>query len=469
MNKNKTNPLVSLSLKSTLILAFVFIYCSPPPPLVIKTDNKGSVEKGQVTGDATSTDASAQDTHTNEQGPDTSGPTDTPAPDDNVQHERDPDLPPGGCHTQKDCQLGQVCDQGKCFGDCTQGAICFTGDKCDTARKRCLCNPPECKKAGRFCGRKGSCLGKCNSDADCVPTERCIGQKCKDPNVGPPEKRPEPVVRKKLGEDCSSSPCDFNLLCVKTNEGKSTCLKPCSEDIHCNAPQKCAKEALSGGRGLCANIRKEGESCSTSKSMVCQSGFRCKNAKCERRNRVSAFDQCDNQHICTPNTLVCVGFGKEYGSLCLKTCTVGQSGVCAKDEKCISPGGGPANKGLCLYPCKAVGDRCPHPHLRCNQLGSGEKICTPQGSFSQNVEAAPCGGPYGKCFPDTKCRVVFKASGIGVCAADCKNGTCKTGFSCLQTEANGPKACLKSCSGAGGKCSRGMHCSPVVGGWACVP
>ena len=390
---------------------------------------------------------------------------------DSLERRREEPLPSGKCRSDQDCEFYQACDPktGLCFTDCTKGGNCFAGDLCDSQRRRCLCSPRECSKLGGICHpERELCISSCRSDGDCPDGYRCTSGKCRSnaPNDGGPERDMPPPLGE--GEDCSSpgTRCSPGLLCVKTLEGPSLCLRPCRTDADCKASgQGCAPELLSNGLGLCGKIVGEGESCSTAKRLLCGPGFRCKSGKCQRRQKVGVFDQCDPEHICTPSSLVCVSFGSFYGSLCLKTCLPGRSGSCSKGQKCVVPPGAP--KGVCLIDCKKQGERCSHPYLRCQQISGGQLACVPRGKGVPAVLGDPCGGPYGKCESGLECRILFARSGIGFCTKKCSGGGCPNGFSCAVL--SGGKYCVRTCRGYGAQCPPGLQCTPLEKRWVCAP
>lgn len=380
-----------------------------------------------------------------------------PEPRPEPQTEPRPDLLPGQCWEDSDCKSFQICDRSlkKCFADCTAGAACFSGDYCNRKKRRCVCDETACKNEGGFCDTtEDRCKEGCKNDKDCPATARCLQGKC--------------TTTLKEGENCEggkSSLCAAGLLCLKTNQGGEICVLPCKADKDCKQGKVCAVGVLSDGRGLCGEAVGLGATCSTAQLRLCKPGLRCRNGRCEIQTRVGVFSQCDHAHLCTPSSMFCVGFGPDFGSICVNGCTVGKN-ECASDEVC-SPSNGDPTKGVCFQKCNTEKDTCRHPYLRCLQT-SGGLICAPQGKTTVNPVGGPCGGPYGSCTNGSTCQVVFAKQGIGICAKACNNGTCPQGQQCLDVAGKG-KSCVVTCKGVGDACPTGQHCTQSKVGWLCAP
>lgn len=102
-----------------------------------------------------------------------------------------------GCALNSDCDLGQICAQGRCVAGCTDDAGCPGGQIC----------------------RQGSCVEGCASDFDCADGQLCRAGRCS-------------------AECVRSSDCDGGLIC---REGR--CTPECAEDRDCLSGQRC-----NGGR-----------------------------------------------------------------------------------------------------------------------------------------------------------------------------------------------------------------------------
>lgn len=168
---------------------------------------------------------------------------------------------PGSCKSQKDCKEGQVCDHNKCV-ECATDEQCPKGNKCEAnacvaapectkdgptdpaikpANGQCqvgqVCQAGKCKAcaADAECGTGGVCQAgacqaakKCSKDEDCADDEDCIGGFCRRAGAGgQPSDVTCTLATVYFGFDQSTimpserDRLDANAQCLEKTKGKS--------------------------------------------------------------------------------------------------------------------------------------------------------------------------------------------------------------------------------------------------------
>jgi hypothetical protein len=139
------------------------------------------------------------------------------------------------------------------------------------------------------------CAQACGADGSCPPAFRCdsVDGMCKFANGTSYEGA-------KLGEDCTSLPCEDGLICAGAGADTFVCHDPCSADTPCKEGQQCMP-TVGSSIGACIAISGLGEPCGP--AALCSKDLACvmtdKNAgACRALCTPGKKKECDDGQIC---------------------------------------------------------------------------------------------------------------------------------------------------------------------------
>lgn len=170
----------------------------------------------------------------------------------------------GSCELDVDCGKAFGCVEGSCaplIRSCTFDQGCLLGEVCSPLLEQCQVRPscvaPDVCPLDFVC-REGTCRRACAGEADCYPTEACIGGECGTPDP--------------CEDDAQCAPplvCDPAVgLCRQ--RGAALC-SPCASDADCGGPNDhclMLEDALRCGRDCSLDPCGEGYRCDTTRALA---------------------------------------------------------------------------------------------------------------------------------------------------------------------------------------------------------
>lgn len=273
------------------------------------------------------------------------------------------------------------------------------------------------------------------------------------------------VTPRKVGEACSTNPCDdnglceLNVSCVPASSGSTsgTCqalgqglFSQCAltPDKLCPAPYTCVDPAcwppdIQTTVPICFPSRKVGAACDSdykdAKCLPCEAHLRCLNGYCRKA--------CETRTDCPCDKYFPGDEFHERGSL--------------TSFDCVAAFGLP---GKYCYQCAAVGQGCGYNHPCCDAgaicpdpNGGKSNCCLGRGaSCAQSSEC--CSGD--RCFgTPLQCRECKKAGDSCTASQECCDGSCKNNV-CYSPCMDGGDCTI---SGKKGECSKGKwQCKPTT-------
>ena len=334
---------------------------------------------------------------------------------------------------------------------CTDGDACFNykcdeakGCQSDGAKKGEKCDDGDKCTTGDVCDDKGVCAGptntcKCNSDADCDTTDKCLPRFC----------------------DATTSTCAINqsqkVECDGSNDG------PCAQNACDPTTGACAIVALNEGKdcddnSVCTSKTTctKGE-CIGASDKKCDDGNICTTDQCEGIKGcdfVPTAGVCDDNNPCTDNDGCdnggCVGLKKpcDDGVACTFDSCDKATGKCvntAKDKNCDD--GNPCTNDVCdaAKGCQNSADdaaKC-EDEDKCTITGCSAGQCVVK-SLDKNIAGCGCAA-NSECDDNNPCTEDTCDKG------DCKfNGKPLDGKECL-----GPNLCIEGMICTSGTCGGG--------------
>jgi hypothetical protein len=331
---------------------------------------------------------------------------------------------------------------------------------------------------GQACVRgacvKPSCAVPEATEKACGPGEECIEERCVaancQPSCGPNEyclQQPVPVcmpiVRKKIGEGCSTdADCETALLCIgrdalRLTEGslRGVCSRACCKDSECTGPEETCFASGSGTRACLPRTRAANSTAAGVKPIVC-----------------SAIEDCPSGQVCAPAlvtstttsatlaTPVCRAPGatdRRYANLCGQGEAAEGSRNCAS-RMCVN---GNFLQTLCTTPCRSSKD--------CAALEAAAKVSfsitpTPP-SYCQYTELSAFNPLHARNYAPV-CVVARAGIGKDAPGATCQRDSDCADNVCIGASSEGKGWCAPVCCNDT-QCSQiraGMRCRPVVRG-----
>ena len=327
----------------------------------------------------------------------------------------------GTCDGQGGCRSypkGTVCQGGTCDGASVGGRRYCDGAGTCAAGPAQICAPFNCD------GQTNACVETCNSDADCIPTVKCVAGSCGEKPIGGSCNK---------GSDCASNFCADGICCntacagacVSCNQsGRVGTCWPTPQgalDPHqiCAATDRstCGLTGSCDGLGGCARYAAE---------TVCTA------PSCSG-NVENTAGTCDGLGTCRAQGVQSCGTYQCAGTACINHC--GSDTDCVPGHKCVGGSCGPKANG---QPCSA-GTECASSFcvdgVCCNSACAG--ACHSCALSTSLGTCAP--SPAGAADPRQTCADQHAAS----CGTD---GTCDGAGSCHKYP-TGTECAPESCSG----------------------
>lgn len=246
-------------------------------------------------------------------------------------------------------------------------------------------------------------------------------------------------------DSCSAkAPCGADLVCLLLSEGgEGICLVDCGGEKTCPPQQDCvAPDPGEPTLKICVNRPALLEPCQVGAADLCQEGLYCVAPQGISTGICTSFCAM-NQTLCGQGT-VCQGVDPEdptpdWGACLpipvLSPCT--QNDQCEWGQRCVLLG--PEN-GRCVEIC--TGDAGCGNRQRCVGLVSagGETV---NGCVQEATQGSRCDEDRGiVCINGLDCAEAPLDEIFGRCAADCPEGGCPGGTTCVGATSETPGACL---------------------------
>lgn len=183
-----------------------------------------------------------------------------------------------------------MCIGNQCNVPCTDNLSCAVGERCDNNVCAKVCYTNNNCLPGEICNERGTCESGCSSEADCPPTQVCLGGKCKCGKgfIGTP-----------FGcsdiDECTERPCHKSATCENT-----------PGSYRCGCPDPTVGDPYSAPGCLLPNQCGRSEDCA--RNLACFEGKctdPCAIAECGRNARCEASDHkalchCPSGHLGDP-------------------------------------------------------------------------------------------------------------------------------------------------------------------------
>ena len=272
------------------------------------------------------------------------------------------------CLVNSDCKQPFKCAFELCHAECEESRDCPAGARCvAAARPYKVCQLEEerrCQRTrdcpeGLICGVDGECRDACESDAQCVTNQRCVGGTCADEDELDDEGQ-LPVASGQVdrveGAPCTYfSDCAGVLLCRE-----QICVPECRADKDCSEGSACRE-------GRCALDGSQPKACDYNSDCLTDEGIdvgeRCLRGRC--------LCQCVEDRDC----------GK--GQVCDDCGCVAGPNTCRLNSDCKKPGE-ICRDNQCDCECKANAD-CGE-NRRCDGCGCVDALDVVNGIVNGSVQ-----------------------------------------------------------------------------------
>lgn len=165
---------------------------------------------------------------------------------------------PSTCIATNQCPSGHMCIANQCNVPCADNLSCAVGERCDNNVCAKVCYTSNNCLPGEICNERGTCQSGCSSEADCPPTQVCLGGKCKCGKgfIGTPfgctdidECTERPCHKSAV---CENTPGSFRCGCPESTVGDPYSTPGCLLPNQCGRSEDCARN-LACFEGKCTN------------------------------------------------------------------------------------------------------------------------------------------------------------------------------------------------------------------------